>query len=216
MTTTSARGPRGPYARTAQRRAAIAGAVFDLVVEKGYEQVTTSEVATRAAASEATVLYHYPSKEHLLVAALVHAEEAASEPWLTPDRIAEHLPENLRAHLNEWAPSANLIRLYTLLAAQAATPGHPAGEYFTGRYARSVEFFADIVRHRQSAGLAHPGVEPADVARQFLAAWDGLQAQWLLDRSIRLGDLVVDAFRRLSGQNWMEARAQLLDPRTGL
>ncbi|WP_280419860.1 hypothetical protein [Nocardia carnea] len=50
---------------------------------------------------------------------------------------------------------------------------------------------------------------------QFLAVWDGLPAQWLLGRSTCLGDLVVDAFRRLSGQNLMEVRVQLLDSRTG-
>lgn len=44
--------------------------MLDVVIEKGHGKVTTAEVAARASTSEATVLYDYPSKDHLLVAAL--------------------------------------------------------------------------------------------------------------------------------------------------
>ncbi|WP_024802751.1 TetR/AcrR family transcriptional regulator [Nocardia sp. BMG51109] len=216
MPTTGERGTRGPYARSAQRRAEIAAAVFDIVVDKGHDKVTTAEVAERSATSEATVLYHFPTRDHLLVAALAHAADTAAAPLPALIEVAENLPENLHAFLGDWAPPANIPRLYAVLAAQATTPGHPAREYFAYHYARAVDTYAELVRHRQAAGAAHPGLDPADVARQFLATWDGLQAQWLIDPSVPLADLVVAAFRRLTGQNWMRVRDHLLDPNTGI
>src|SRR5262245_41863829 len=69
--------PRGRYSRTAGRRLEIAQAVLDLVLDVGHARVTTAEVARRAGTSEATVLYHFPTKDHLLIAALDRDQELA-------------------------------------------------------------------------------------------------------------------------------------------
>ncbi|NTW42822.1 MAG: TetR family transcriptional regulator, partial [Cellulomonadaceae bacterium] len=82
--TTAARKERGPYARTALRREQIARASLEIVVELGHENLTTAEVARRAGSSEATALYHFPSKDHLLVAALEHQDQ------LDQTELADH------------------------------------------------------------------------------------------------------------------------------
>ncbi|WP_280402656.1 TetR/AcrR family transcriptional regulator [Nocardia carnea] len=204
--TTSTRGKaRGPYAKTAERRRDIGRAVLDLVREKGHGAVTTAEVAERAGAREATVLYHFPSKDHLLVAALAQADEQAVEPY----RVAgepDDLLEALRNFAHIGPQRENELRLYAALAGHATTPGHPAQEYFARHYSSAIAYFAGIVSRRQAAGLADPALDPAEVARQLVATWDGLQAQWLADRSFDIGDLLVSAFRRLSGRDRMEDR----------
>ncbi|MFV2196747.1 TetR/AcrR family transcriptional regulator [Nocardiopsis sp. LOL_012] len=213
MTTTPA-GSRGPYARSAQRRRSIARAVLDTVREKGHARVTVAEVARRAATSEATALYHYPTREHLLVAALeLSDEQAALRPFPgSPGTILD----DLREFVATTEERANIMRLHTALLGRATSPDHPAQEFLARRNREVASGFTRLVRHRQEAGLAHPGLDPAEVSRQFVAVWDGLQAQWLLDPSFDFGEHLVQAFRRLTGQNWMEARSVLLDPARGL
>ena len=213
MSTTST-GSRGPYARSAERRRSIARAVLDTVLEKGHDGVTTAGTARRAGTSEATALYHFPTKEHLLVAALeLSDEEAALRPFSTEPGMGL---DDLRAFVDTTTERAHIMRLHTALLGRATSPDHPAQEFLARHNREAVAHVARMVRHRQRAGTAHPGLDAAGAARQFLATWDGLQAQWLLDPSFDFGDHLVQAFRRLTGQNWMEGRAVLLDPSVGV
>ncbi|MEE2039256.1 TetR/AcrR family transcriptional regulator [Nocardiopsis sp. CT-R113] len=213
MSTTST-GSRGPYARSAERRRSIARAVLDTVREKGHDRVTTAETARRAGTSEATALYHFPTKEHLLVAALeLSDEESALRPFTTDPGMGL---DELRAFVDTTTERAHIMRLHTALLGRATSPDHPAQEFLARHNRDAVAHVARVVRHRQRVGTAHPGFDAVEVARQFLATWDGLQAQWLLDPSFDFGDHLVQAFRRLTGQNWMEGRAVLLDPAIGV
>ncbi|WP_319943449.1 TetR/AcrR family transcriptional regulator [Nocardia aurantia] len=211
MSTAPARN-RGNYARTAERRQTIARAVLDLVLEKGHGGVTTAETAARAGISEATVLYHFPSRDHLLVAALRRVFEEDDE------RLSAGLTALDLDRLRTYATGGprEITLLYTTLAGHAGTPGHPAREFFLEHYAEARDRWTAIIAARQRDGLAHPGLDPAETARQFLATWDGLRAQWLIDPAFDLGDSLISAFRRLTGQNWMEVRDLLLERGTGL
>ncbi|MFD4401771.1 TetR/AcrR family transcriptional regulator [Nocardia sp. NPDC058499] len=212
MSTASTRS-RGSYAGTAARRRTIARAVLNLVLEKGHTGVTTAETAARAGVAEATVLYHFATRDNLLVAALREAFDEDEEQTSLAGNTALDL-ERLRNYATRLRPE--LAQLYTTLAGYAGTPGHPAQEFFAEHYTRARHRWTAIITARQEAGLAHPGLDPAEVARQFLATWTGLQTQWSVEPSFDLGTLLLDAFRRLTGQNWMEARQQLLDPAAGL
>ncbi|MQY17716.1 TetR/AcrR family transcriptional regulator [Nocardia macrotermitis] len=203
---------RGTYARTAERRSTIARAVLDLVLEKGHGGVTTAETAAHARISEATVLYHFPTRDHLLVAALRLAfdEDDARLSTGRPDLD----PKALRRYVT--GGDRQVALLYTMLAGQIGTPGHPAREFFAEHYAQALERWTAIIVARQDAGLAHPGVDAGEAARGFLAAWTGLRTQWQIDPSFDLGESVLTAFRRLTGENVVELRRVLLDPGSGL
>jgi AcrR family transcriptional regulator len=211
MSTAPARSRR-TYAGTAERRRTIARAVLDLVREKGHARVTTAETAARAGAGEATVLYHFPTRDHLLVAALRRAYDEDDEQ-MPPGETALDL-ERLRQYAT--GVHREVALLYAALAGHAGTPGHPAREFFAEHYAQARDRWTEIIAARQQEGLAHPGLDPAEAARQFLAVWNGLQTQWLIDPAFDLGETLITAFRRLTGQNWMETRRLLLDPGTGL
>lgn len=216
MTTSEGRS-RGPYARTKERRQVIARAVLDLVLEKGHANVTTAEVAQRAATSEGTVLYHFPTRDHLLVAALQCSDDEDDERTPAGNGAqALDVDTALKAFTRAAPHRENIMRLYTALAGHATTPEHPAQDYFRAHHQAAIARFSRLMEQRQAAGLAHPGLDASEVARQFVATWDGLQAQWLVDPSFDLGDLLVGAFRRLSGQNWMEARALMLASDIGM
>ncbi|HVR58449.1 MAG TPA: TetR/AcrR family transcriptional regulator [Pseudolabrys sp.] len=61
---------RPPESRSAQQQKYIAGIVYDLIAEKGIENVTMRQVAEAAKISLGTITYHFQTKESLIAAAL--------------------------------------------------------------------------------------------------------------------------------------------------
>ncbi|MFI6252173.1 TetR/AcrR family transcriptional regulator [Streptomyces sp. NPDC051016] len=208
---------RGPYARSRRRREEIATAVLELVDEVGHEGVTTALVASRSGTPEATVLYHFPSKDQLLIAALRRADDLAAT-GIDPDAEDFGLDlEELSRHVDAAMDAQpRRQRLTEMMRGQAATEGHPAAEYFRELHERAVTVHARIISNRQRAGLAHPGLDPRTVARQVIALWGGLGAMRIVDPALRIGPLLGDGIRRLSGENVMQIRALLDDPGVGL
>lgn len=207
---------RGPYARSQQRRQEIAEAVLGLVDEVGHESVTTALVSKRSKTNEATVLYHFPSRDHLLVAALERADELTAELTHAEDPDVTLDLDSLRASADPANTNERRLRLSEMLKGQAATPDHPAEAYFLRRNRRAAEIYTRLIARRQAEGLAHPGLDPRQVALQMLALWEGLTSMWVLDRSVDVPSALLDGVRRLSGENWMSALGTMNDPNVGL
>lgn len=204
---------RGPYAPTLRRKAEVAAAVLAIVDEVGPDGVTVALVAERAHANEATVLYHFPTKDHLLVAALELADEREAQNAGIVDGSRDI---DLDALAVRAGVPDHRQRLLAVLRGQAAVPGHPAREYLQRRGARVIDIFTRLIERRQEHGLAHPGIDARIVAGQFLALMEGLETLELLDIPVDTHQATVDGFRRLTGANWMAARSRLLDDDLGL
>ena len=212
MSTTPAK--RGPYAKSAQKRAAIAKAAYEVVMEVGHVQLTTAAVAARAGMLERTMLYHFPTRDHLLVAAIEYFEgfidgegPEGERPLAPPSEFRDLIDE-----LAQRSPGEDKrLRLQVALASAAQDPAHPAHQFFQRHYERVMAEMIDLMKARQAAGLAHPDRDPVRMARQFIAVWDGLQQNWLIRRDFDLTEEITEAFREISGQNAMEARAAVQD-----
>lgn len=198
---------RGPYAKSADRRRVIASAALELVSEQSHTLVTMSEIAARAGVSERTLFYHFPTRDHVLIAALQLSDERTGADVASRDDSqlddADQIV-GLLARLDaehEWK-----MRLAVYLGARAQESDHPAHDHFAQHNAEAIQSFANMLRHRQSRGLAHPDLDPESVARRLVAVWDGLQAQWLIAPTFDLAAEILASFRQLSGQNVMEAR----------
>ena len=203
---------RGPYAKSAEKRAAIAKAAYEVVMEVGHPQLTTAAVAARAGLLERTMLYHFPTRDRLLVAAIEYFEgffagEGGERPLAPPSEFRDLIDE--LAHRSPGEDKR--LRLQVALASAAQDPTHPAHEFFQRHYERVMTEMIDLMKARQAAGLAHPDRDPVRMARQFIAVWDGLQQSWLIRRDFDLTEEITEAFREISGQNAMEARAAVRD-----
>jgi AcrR family transcriptional regulator len=75
----------------AQIRADIRRAAFRLFIERGYDSVTTEEIATAAGVSPRTFFRHVPTKEELLLAPVRHGGAAIVN--LLEQRPASELPD---------------------------------------------------------------------------------------------------------------------------
>ena len=169
-----AAGARGSYAKTRARRRAIAEATLNLVLEKGHKAVLTSEVAKRAGLSEPGVLYHFPSKDDLLLAALRLSDEY--EWGSLPDgESVRQAPYRAAVSLQR----TNIVRLHTAMFGESSNPGHPAHEYFKERWRHGDELMVESIRRLQSEGIVDPDLDPLRASRWIHAAWEGLQLQWI-------------------------------------
>ncbi|GAA5088043.1 hypothetical protein GCM10025760_09970 [Microbacterium yannicii] len=194
---------RGPYARTLVRRRHIAAVVLQLVDEVGPESLTTSQVAERSNTPETTVLYHFPTRDDLLVAALELADEQGAAAGHVDDPELRLDPDELARQYRAGSPDDPRFRLAGLVRGLAATPGTSAADYVGRRTTRQVEIFARMFDQRKHDGLAHPDVDSVDLARQTIALWEGLVTVFANDPEADGGKLLADAVRRLSGESWM-------------
>ncbi|PRB41044.1 TetR family transcriptional regulator [Arthrobacter sp. MYb23] len=209
----STTSPRKRYAKTLERRSAVARAALDIVLEKGHRALTTAEVAARASMSETAMLYHFPTRDHILVAAMELADQEyraiLTAEFHVLDGGSSDWPPPAMAHLT--LDDQATTRLFLSLSAEAVDPGHPAHSYLKAHHEQVVFEFAEGVRRRQAKGLADPALDPEKVGRQMMAAWSGLRMQWLIDPTLDLTSAVSQAFLALNGHPLMKFKQQLTE-----
>jgi AcrR family transcriptional regulator len=169
-------GTRGSYARTKERRRVIGEAALAIVLEKGHRALITADVAERAGLSEPGVLYHFPTKDDLLLEALRLSDEYE---WSTMP-----LGESIRlapARAAESLQRINIVRLHTAMFGESSDPAHPSHEYFKQRWREGDERMSESIRRLQAEGVVDPRIEPYRVSRWIHTAWEGMQLQWLAE-----------------------------------
>jgi AcrR family transcriptional regulator len=180
------------YAKGRARRAAIVAEASALFAEKGFESATILDIAAACGISRAGLLHHFPDKQSLLEAVL-EARDAEDRARFTPYARSSGSIGVLRgmvdlAEHNQLVPG--LIELFVRLSTEAASPGHPAYGYFRRRYARIRRTTAKALAAAVADGHLDARVDPETAALRLTSLMDGLQLQWLLDRSIDMAGAI--------------------------
>ena len=169
------------YAKGRARREEILQAANRAFADHGYRGASLAAIAESVGLSQPGLLHHFPSKEELLWEVLRLRQERDLEriDAVTAERTGylEALLELCRR--NEQSPG--LVRLFTVLAAEAVDADHPGNEHFRERYDELRKQVARRLADEQREGRIAPGLDPELLAPQVLAMLDGLQLQWLLD-----------------------------------
>lgn len=165
------------------RRLQVIGVAGRLIAERGYWGVSLHDIAAECGITDAGVLHHFGSKERLLLALLEHRDEAdraalADGLGVGRDRLYESVPTIPLPRLCETmvrrnADQPGIVRLYSVLSAEALEPPHPAHDYFADRERVAVRTFG--------AALTDDPDDPERRGRTVLAAMDGVQLRWLRD-----------------------------------
>jgi AcrR family transcriptional regulator len=199
-TTASTRGPRGPYAKTAARRAQILDVALDVFGRLGYRGGSLREIAERVGVSDTGVLHHFGSKQRLLIAVLEHREALSRQGRPPQEGLA--LLNGLRELVARNATTPGLTQLFVTLSAEATDPDHPAHDFFVARYEDVTQYFVDQLAVARDNGQISANVDVTEAAQQLIAIMDGLQVQWLLNDKVDMVaafDQFLDGFRHTLG-----------------
>ena len=177
------RGPRGAYAKTGATRRAILDAALEVFAQSGFRAGSLREIAARVGMSEAGLLHHFHSKSALLQEVLDRRDERALEVF---DFSNEDGMVALRGLVELAARNVSIpgvVELYCTLSAEATAPDHPAHAYFVRRYVFTRRATREALERLAADGRLRAGVDPERAGASVMALMDGLQVQWLLDRS---------------------------------
>lgn len=171
---------RGSYAKGIAKRAEILEVALDVVAEMGCRNAPNVEIARRVGLTQAGLMHHFGSREELYMAVLRARDERDTEAhWIREPNFAGFL--GVIEH-NTTVPG--LVQLYVEFSAEASIGKHPAHEFFIERYEWVRQSMKQAVAAAQESGEFGPNVDAGIVADLVIATADGLQQQWLLDRSI--------------------------------
>lgn len=193
-------GPRGEYRKTAQRRAQIIDAAVEVFSRNGYTASSVNEIARIVGISQTGVLHHFKGGKIALLRAVLERRDQEAEGAVEGLHGRDFLLA-LVGISRAQREQRGIVQLYTILAAEATDPDHPAREYFTARFARIADAVTvAFVEIREEGGLRE-GVDPRRAALSSLAAVEGMQLLWLNGLDV---DIVDDTKRAID--------ANLLEP----
>ncbi|WP_454051207.1 TetR/AcrR family transcriptional regulator [Cellulomonas sp. Marseille-Q8402] len=185
-----------------ERREQIIEAATVLVARHGFYGVSLQDVAQAVGITQAGLLHHVGSKEGLLRLLVEQAYDPRGTPadyLASGDPGATHpdgpsLPGYFRYLVAFNAARPQLMKLYMVLGAEAASPEHPAHDYFADR--------PDLTwgLYRQTAWRLPPEVGPFDGLRDLvemsIEAMDGVQVRSFRRPAVDLRD-EWDRFERM-------------------
>ena len=157
-----------------------------MFAEHGYRATSVRDIAARCGMTHPGLLYHFPSKAALLMAALQRRDDVdcvdsddgdVGFDQLEARAVLRHLVNSAKHN----ASKRGLVELFANLSVEATAPDHPAHEYFVERYAALNATVTRALSDLQRDGALRPGVVPDLAAALVVSAMDGLQIQWLLD-----------------------------------
>lgn len=178
---------RGPYAKGLERRRRIVEIAVEVFGARGFRGATLQEVAVRAGGSPAAILKLFGSKEQLLIAVLEHWDTQTAAV-IGADRRGLDLLEGFRDLMRYHEQHPGLLQLYITMAAESATEGHPARDFMRRRYEHTLETMRLLFKDAVAASSIGPMSASAIAAEAvtLLAVMDGLELQYLVDRSSSL------------------------------
>lgn len=177
--------PRSPgiYAKGVARRQEILDRAILVLAREGAQRTSLRAIGQEVSVTHAALKHYFGSLDELLVA--VHKQR---ESGFAPDyENGEASPIQVMidgAKVNE-EEVPGIIQLYTTLVSEALEKDRlVAREYITQRFARIRREIAERIRHDQDGGLIRDDLDAEAAASLIIAASDGLQTQWLLDREV--------------------------------
>jgi AcrR family transcriptional regulator len=192
---------KGQAERGERTRQAIVDAAIEVFAGRGFRSGALVEIAARVDLTPGGILYHFGSKDALLVAVIAERDRRATA--LLVELVADHPIaglDSLRllieiARLGEREPG--LAALHTVLQVEALSPDAPSHGYFLDRSRLVRSWLERVLLVAREAGEVRPDVDCSAKAREVLAFLEGASILWQLDEEVSLVDLYEDYLRSL-------------------
>ncbi|MFS0731586.1 TetR/AcrR family transcriptional regulator [Curtobacterium sp. 1P10AnD] len=181
MSSTGGNGVRGPYAKGVQRRQEILDRTLDVVATRGIDGASLRAIGDAIGVSHAALRHYFASREALLIEVLRQRDADSVARTAGIDGVLPRMAHS--ADHNASVPG--LVTMYTTLLGASVEPGNEeARAFFTQRFETVRADLAAQLRDELAASGRYSDADLEQVASLIIAAFDGLQVQWLLDRSI--------------------------------
>lgn len=169
--------PTGLSRTSIATRARILDVATEVFSAVGFRAASLRDIAARAGLTHPALIYHFPTKADLLTTVLASRDVEDLERFPLPEQpTVSDRAERLLAVVEYNSSQPELIRLYTILAAEATEAEHPARPWLERRFERvhqmSVLMWADTA-------LSAAEIEAEIVSLYALV--DGVQVRWLLN-----------------------------------
>lgn len=176
---------RGQYAKGIAKRAEILDTALEVIARDGYSGATVKQLADAVGLSQNGLLHYFGSKDALFLEILKHhttALNVAIDPEHTD--FTRGLVTRILVAAEENLASAGLSQLFLSVTTAATEDDHVAHAFIAQRYAATREVATDALTQLQTQGRFPATGDPSAAAALIASAYDGLQLQWLYDRSV--------------------------------
>lgn len=185
---TKAPGTRQPRGRA--RRAAVLEAARRLFSQQGFKGSSLAAIAQEAGLTDAGLLYHFPTKNDLLLAVIAEGDREQDEAL---EKVRDARGLGLLQRMAEFGVDLEadpiLTALDVTLSAEHMRDGTEINRYFVERYERFRAMLAGAFEDARAAGDLRGDFDPAVEAANMTAVLDGLRLQWLLsDGQVSMAD----------------------------
>ncbi|MGW8483090.1 TetR/AcrR family transcriptional regulator [Microbacterium sp. NPDC055903] len=170
---------RGPYAKTASRRAEIIASATAVFSAHGYRGGSLRQIAKALDLGLTTVMHHFPTKAALLEAVL--EQEDRSDPDAEERSRRDGFIPMVLGIVERNLARRELVRMFSIVAAEATYPEHEAHAWLVGRYATVTVSYAALIEHDRAIGRIRSERPAAQLAALVLSGWEGIQIRWLAD-----------------------------------
>ncbi|RKR75150.1 TetR/AcrR family transcriptional regulator [Frondihabitans australicus] len=169
-----------------QLRIDIVEATIVVFTNRGYRATTVEDVADQMQIPVEDVEREFPTWPGLVLAVIDRWNRRRLERVVAVAHGRGTI-QMLRTLVAYNVAEPALMRLLVSLANEAADPTHPAAKYFRERYQDFHTMIQQGLREDIANGLAPDDIEPAAVAEQIVALYEGLQLQAMLRPRFDLG-----------------------------
>lgn len=167
--------------RGRKRRAEILQAARKFFAQHGYKGTSVAMMAEEVGITDAGLLYHFPTKDALLLAVLEEADEEQET------RMAGDLDTTDAHYISSWAEFGQVLEddpvltaLDVLMSAEHLQTNSDFNQYFQRRYEAFRDRLVRSFEAGRAAGDFKSDFDPQIEAVLMLATLDGLRLQWLL------------------------------------
>lgn len=173
---------RGPYQSGLARREAILDAAVDLLAEVGYHGMSLRDVARHVGISHPGVIYHFPSKEALLMSVVQRYETQVGFDLDNLEKL-DALPVldtllEVTSRLNE---NPMIIEVECMMMVEASSEIHPAHDHYMRRSERLLSVLKRVWSRLQQDGKVAATEDPTHLAEIHAAVYNGIMIHWLYD-----------------------------------
>jgi len=175
---------KAPSPRGIARRERLIEVTIRFLARNGSRGTSLAEIAAEAGVSQAGLLYHYPTKEDLLHAALDRRDEV--EDWVLRDPHDPGLGivNILADQVARWATHPDMVGMHTVLVAENVSSDSALHPRLIDRYGRTISRIADILSRAQERGEVRADANVHQKAIELISFINGLETAWLLDPTI--------------------------------